>query len=187
MKYIKKSVLLGLVLLSVGTVVTPTASVFASETGNEEVSILAEEGNAFSDEVLNRFGYLNSLSPHDLLEVMRESGIDVESIFSESEIEKYDSQTMTLRAGTTKLVTINSTTKDLYLNSVLAAVVKVGGVGAVVALVPSLSVIGGVILKAYISKSMDTSRGIVIRFKKYNGASGGMNGYYWAIMSVRKQ
>lgn len=86
MKYIKKSVLLGLVLLSVGTVVTPTASVFASETGNEEVSILAEEGNAFSDEVLNRFGYLNSLSPHDLLEVMRESGIDVESIFSESEI-----------------------------------------------------------------------------------------------------
>lgn len=94
---------------------------------------------------------------------------------------------MTLRAGTTKLVTINSTTKDLYLNSVLAAVVKVGGVGAVVALVPSLSVIGGVILKGYISKSMDTSRGIVIRFKKYNGASGGMNGYYWAIMSVRKQ
>lgn len=86
MKYIKKSVLLGLVSLSVGTVVTPTASVFASETGNEEVSILAEEGNAFSDEVLNRFGYLNSLSPHDLLEVMRESGIDVESIFSESEI-----------------------------------------------------------------------------------------------------
>ncbi len=187
MKYIKKSVLLGLTLLSVGTVITPTASVFASETDNQEVSIPTEEGNAFSDEVINRFSYLSSLSPHDLLEVMRESGIDVESIYSESEIEKYDSQTMTLRAGTTKLVTINSTTKDLYLNSMLAAAVKVGGVSAVVALVPGLSVIGGVILRGYISKSLDTSRGIVVRFKKYNGASEGMNGYYWAITSVRKQ
>lgn len=76
---------------------------------------------------------------------------------------------------------------EQIVGRVLAAIVNVGSVFAVVSLVPGLDRIGGLILRGVISKSLDTSRGIIIRFKKYNGASEGINGYYWAITSVRKQ
>lgn len=158
-------------------------TVYASETNSFD----SFESYVFSDEDLEQLNYLSSLSPKQLLQEMRNAGIDVESIFSESEIKQYESQTRFKRAGTTKLVTINGNTKDLYLNSMLAATVKIGGVGAVVALVPGLSAIARFILRGYISKSLDTSRGIIIRFNKHDGAQAGMNGYYWAISSVRKQ
>lgn len=191
MKILNKSkfLCLAMVLFTIlGILVSTGASVYASEMEEtQEVSLSSNEGNVFSEEDIARLDYLNSLSPKELLQEMRNVGIDVDSIYSKAEIEQYESQTRFKRAGTTKLVTINSNTKDLYLNSMLAAAVKVGGVSAVVALVPGLSAIAGLILRGYISKSLDTSRGIVIRFKKHNGAQAGMNGYYWAISSVRKQ
>jgi hypothetical protein len=177
-------------LMSLGMFISAGTSVNASETNGideDNSSLNLSDNYVFSDADLERLDYLNSLSPKQLLQEMRNAGIDVESIYSESEIKQYESQTRVKRAGTTKLVTINANTKDLYLNSMLAAMVKVGGVGAVIALVPGLSTIARFILRGYISKSLDTSRGIIIRFNKHDGAQAGMNGYYWAISSVRRQ
>lgn len=191
MKILNKSKFLCLAMVFptiLGILVSTGVNIYASEIKEpQEVFLSSDEGNVFSEEDITRLDYLNSLSPKELLQEMRNVGIDVDSIYSKSEIEKYDSQTRFNRVGTTKLVTINSNTKDLYLNSMLAAAVKVGGVSTVVALVPGLSAIAGLILRGYISKSIDTSRGIVIRFNKHDGAQVGMNGYYWAISSVRKQ
>lgn len=190
-------ILLSLTLL---VEVIPSVQVFADtekittqelnkDITDQQIFLPYSDNYLITEEAFQAFISLNELSPKAVLERAKQAGIDVNAIFTAEEIQTFESQSSNRkkRAGTTKIVDIRKGVKDIYLNSVIAGILKTVGVAGIVALVPGLSPLVGAITRGVIGQILDTSRGIILRYEEKDGAYRGMNGKYWAITSIRKQ
>lgn len=125
---------------------------------------------------------LANLSIDDLIDALKVNGVDPLTVFSEQDIQQARRSEM-MRKGKNMVFTVNSFTKDIYINSYISVTLKTVGLAGIMYLIPGWS---GKIVGA-IAGNFSTTNGVIVRVQRKSGADWGVNGDVWAITGLRSQ
>lgn len=160
------SILIGTITLS--SLSAPLNASAAEQNISSTISS-TDQQNTYSD--IKQVKEIKGFTNQQLFDELENQGYELTDIFTEEEIEMYQSKD-NLRAGNTQFVTHTDGSATLYLSSAYTKVIKVlgsGAAGTIGALVGSVaSPVGSAalagILGGMVSEGIDSSRGVYITF-----------------------
>lgn len=170
----KKAIILGLSVITLGTVLVPGISGINSVAHADELTTIGEtpsySSTAFTvkseditQEVIDQ---IESVTAKDVVEYAKKLGYNPEDIWTKEELDAVYSP-IKLRRGTDRMITMSNDLKYLYMSSFTAKLAVTAGGAAIAGLFPGIGVsILGAAVGLIIAENINLDKGIIVRLTR---------------------